>query len=211
MIARRNMLSATVGFAACLAAPVIRRAAAKSGQNLRIGYVLPLQSQLGAGATAFADEITKRTAGRITVSNFPTHCWVVRWNLRRSSARQYRPRLRHRRWIARYLPEIGVFNIPFLFNSAKHAYAVFDGPIGENFLRSSLGRKLSRSVGGKMACQHITNARHAIVKPDDLKGLKMRVPQSDVLRLGFQTFGAETSLHGVSTAVRGAALRQVRR
>ena len=66
-----HMLSATVGFAACLAAPVIRRAAAKSGQNLRIGYVLPLQSQLGAGATAFADEITKRTTGRITVQQFP--------------------------------------------------------------------------------------------------------------------------------------------
>ena len=92
------------------------------------------------------------------------------------------------------LPEIGVFNIPFLFNSAKHAYAVFDGPIGENFLKKFASKEIVALGWGENGVRHITNARHAIVRPDDLKGLKMRVPQSDVLRLGFQAFGAETSL-----------------
>jgi TRAP-type transport system periplasmic protein len=42
-----------------------------AGQTLRIGYILPVQSQLGAGATVFADEVAKRTGGRFVVQQFP--------------------------------------------------------------------------------------------------------------------------------------------
>jgi tripartite ATP-independent transporter DctP family solute receptor len=195
MIARRNMLSATVGFAACLAAPVIRRAAAKSGQNLRIGYVLPLQSHLGAGATAFADEITKQTTGRITVQQFPDSLLGGEVELAKGvQLGSIDLAFVTGVGLPGNLPEIGVFNIPFLFNSAKHAYAVFDGPIGESFLKKFAGKEIVALGWGENGVRHMTNARHAIVKPEDLKGLKMRVPQSDVLRLGFQAFGAEASL-----------------
>ena len=71
MSARRQIVTAGIDLAAGLASPAIRRATAKGGQSLRIGYILPKQSQLGAGATAFAGEVTKRTGGRVTIQQFP--------------------------------------------------------------------------------------------------------------------------------------------
>ena len=31
-----------------------------------------------------------------------------------------------------FVPEVGVFNIPFLFRDLAHAHAVLDGPIGRS-------------------------------------------------------------------------------
>ncbi len=44
---------------------------ARAGQVLKLGYILPQESQLGAGATAFADEVKKRTGGKIAIEQYP--------------------------------------------------------------------------------------------------------------------------------------------
>src|SRR5580658_5165049 len=41
--------------------------------------------------------------------------------------------------------------------------------------------------------RHITNSKHEIRSPDDLKGLKLRLPQSDVMLVGFKALGADAS------------------
>jgi TRAP-type C4-dicarboxylate transport system substrate-binding protein len=46
---------------------------------------------------------------------------------------------------------------------------------------------------GENGLRHITNSKRPIVTPDDLKGLKMRVPQSEVLLMGFQALGVDTA------------------
>ena len=66
MLARRHLLAAGTAFVAGLAAPFIRSSRADAGHVLRLGHILPVQSQLGAGATVFADEVARRTSGRIT-------------------------------------------------------------------------------------------------------------------------------------------------
>jgi TRAP-type transport system periplasmic protein len=91
------------------------------------------------------------------------------------------------------LPELGVLNIPFLFNSAPHAHAVLDGPIGESFRARFAAKDLVLLGWGENGLRHITNSKRPIVTPDDLKGLKMRVPQSEVLLMGFQALGVDTA------------------
>ncbi len=41
--------------------------------------------------------------------------------------------------------------------------------------------------------RHITNAARPIVTPADVKGLRLRVPQSDVLLAGFKALGADAA------------------
>ena len=70
MLGRRNLLLS----AGALVSGIIAggsRTARGAERTLRIGYILPLQSQLGAGATAFAEEVSKRTGGRIAIQQFP--------------------------------------------------------------------------------------------------------------------------------------------
>ena len=66
MLPRRQFLAGATGLAA---APQVVRAAGP--QTLRIGYLLSIDSQLGAGATAMADELARRTGGRFQIKQFP--------------------------------------------------------------------------------------------------------------------------------------------
>jgi tripartite ATP-independent transporter DctP family solute receptor len=91
------------------------------------------------------------------------------------------------------LPEVGVFNIPFLFRNVAHAHAVLDGPIGDSYRQMLSGKDLVALAWGENGMRHITNSKHPIATPDDLKGLKLRVPQSQVMLLGFRTLGADAS------------------
>ena len=44
---------------------------------------------------------------------------------------------------------------------------------------------------GENDMRHITNSKHPVTSPEDLKGLSMRVPQSDIMLTGFQSLGVK--------------------
>jgi tripartite ATP-independent transporter DctP family solute receptor len=77
--------------------------------------------------------------------------------------------------IAQFCPEMGVWDLPYLFRDSAHAYSVLDGPIGkrvtENCMKKSGVRNLAYTENG---WRHFTNRIRPITKPDDLKGLKIR-------------------------------------
>ena len=192
MLPRRQFLAVGSAIAAGLATPAIRRARAASAQTLRIGYILPLASQVGAGATAFADEVAKRLGGRITVQQFPDAALGADIELLKgvqlgsidlacSTGLE----------LTSVLPEASVLNIPFLFNSIAHAHAVLDGPMGESFRKQFIAKDLVMLDWSESGLRHMTNSKHPIVTPDDMKGLTMRMPPSDVMVKGFRALGAE--------------------
>ena len=193
MIRRRDLLRSTASLAAgaTLGRPFLARAA---GQALRIGYILPAQSQLGAGALAFAAELTKRTGGRFTVQQFPDATLGGDVELLKGvKLGSIDLAFVTGMGLPGMLPEAGVLNIPFLFKSVAHAHAVLDGPIGDSFRAAFAAKGLTMLAWGENGLRHMTNSRHPITTPDDLKGLKMRVPQSDVLLQGFQALGVEVA------------------
>jgi tripartite ATP-independent transporter DctP family solute receptor len=91
------------------------------------------------------------------------------------------------------IANIGVFNIPFLFRDAAHAHAVLDGPIGQSYLGKFRDKDLVALAWGENGMRHITNSKHEIRLPEDIKGLKLRLPQSDVMLAGFRALGADVS------------------
>jgi tripartite ATP-independent transporter DctP family solute receptor len=174
----------------CLLAPA-------SGQGvkvLKLGYILSTDSQLGDGGRVFADEIAKRTQGRYRVEQYPNS--ALGGELEMLKAVQLgtvdlafitgAP-------LPNVLPDIGVFNIPFLFRDLAHAHAVLDGPIGQSYLEKFREKKLVALAWGENGMRHITNSKHEIRSPEDLKGLKLRLPQSDVMIAGFKALGADVS------------------
>jgi tripartite ATP-independent transporter DctP family solute receptor len=172
---------------------VVKRARA-GVKALRIGYILRQQSQLGAGATAFAEEVAKRTDGRIAIQQYPDATLGGDVELLKGvQLGSIDLAFVTGMGLSGVLPEAGMLNIPFLFNSPEHAYAVLDGPIGESFRAKFTAKDIVMLAWGENGLRHMTNSRHPIVTPADLKGLKMRVPQSDVLLAAFQALGAEAA------------------
>jgi tripartite ATP-independent transporter DctP family solute receptor len=186
-------MTAGIGLAVGLAAPAIRRAAAKA-QTLRIGYILPLQSQLGAGASSFAEAVAKRTGGRIAVQQFPDATLGGEVEMLKGlQLGSIDLGFITGMGLPSVLPEAGVLNIPFLFNDIAHAHAALDGPIGDSFRERFAAKDLVMLGWGENGLRHITNAKRPIAAPEDLKGLKLRVPQSDVLLMGFKALGVEVA------------------
>jgi TRAP-type transport system periplasmic protein len=188
---RRTLVQIARVLVLCTTATVAR---AQLVTTLKLGYILSENSQLGAGATVFAEEVVKRTQGHYRIEQYPNA--ALGGEVEMMKAVQLgtvdlafitgAP-------LPNFVPDIGVFNIPFLFRDANHAHAVLDGPIGQSYLAKFRDKDLVALAWGENGLRHLTNSRHEIRSPDDLKGLKLRVPQSEVMLTGFRALGAEVS------------------
>jgi len=90
-------------------------------------------------------------------------------------------------------PEFGVFEMPYLVQNRGHAARIADGVI-----RPTLGpiaEKQGYNIIGvwENGYRHITNNKKAIVKPEDLQGVKLRVPGGVWRVKMFQAYGAAPS------------------
>ena len=87
--------------------------------------------------------------------------------------------------------KFAVFDIPFLFGSREQASALLDGPIGAELDKSFQENAGLKVLGfGEIGFRHITNNIRPIVKPEDLKGIKLRTPGSKTRILSFEMLGA---------------------
>ncbi len=88
-------------------------------------------------------------------------------------------------------PRFGVFEMPYLFKDRGHVKRVFEDPKIRALLVDPLPQRGLRILGAwENGFRVITNNVRPIVKPDDLKGVKLRVP-SGVWRVKmFRAYGA---------------------
>lgn len=184
------------GFLRAVLAAVSLVCAAPPGHGaervLRIGYVFPQGSQLGAGASRFAAEVARRTGGAFRIEPYPNSTAGGELEMAEDV------RLGHLDMVfitsssfASLLPDFGIFDIPFLFRDAAHAHAVFDGPIGTTYLARFRQKGLVALAWGENGMRHITNARRPVSAPEDLRGLSLRLPPSEVMIRGFESLGAK--------------------
>jgi TRAP-type transport system periplasmic protein len=192
MTRNKYTFAAVAGIAAVMA--LVTAPTAASARTLKIGYILAEDSQLGAGAKAFAEELAKRTQGRITVEQFPNSALGGEVEMLKGvqlgtidlAFITGAP-------LPNIVPEVGVFNIPFLFRDAAHAHVALDGPIGQEYLKKFKAKDLVALAWGENGMRHITNSKRDVRTPDDLKGLKLRLPQSEVMLAGFKALGADVA------------------
>jgi tripartite ATP-independent transporter DctP family solute receptor len=76
-----------------------------------------------------------------------------------------------------FVPELKVFGLPFLFRDKDHRYKVLEGEIGENLLNASLPKRL-KGLTFYDAGSRSFYSKSPMEKPEDLKGLKLRVMES---------------------------------
>ncbi|UYW27494.1 TRAP transporter substrate-binding protein DctP [Methylorubrum extorquens] len=159
---------------------------------LRLGFLFAQNSQLGAGAERFSKEVAKRTGNTYRVELYPNGAIGGEVEMAEEL------RLGHldiafitSAPFSSIIPEFGVFDIPFLFRDASHAHAVFDGALGQDYLKKFQQKGMIALAWGENGMRHITNSKHPVTNPEDLRGLSMRVPQSDIMLTGFRSLGVK--------------------
>ncbi len=88
-------------------------------------------------------------------------------------------------------PKFGVFEMPYLFKDRAHAKRAFEDPKVDSILLDPLPQKGLRVLGiWENGFRVITNNVRPIVKPEDLKGIKLRVPGGVWRVKMFRAYGA---------------------
>lgn len=90
-------------------------------------------------------------------------------------------------------PSFNVIFLPFLFSSLDDLDAKLFNGEGGDYLRSIAETKFGvKALGiGESGFRYITNNKHPIEKPEDLKGLKLRVAGSPLLTKTYELWGAD--------------------
>lgn len=104
------------------------------------------------------------------------------------------------------VPELGVTNLPFVFNSRDQAFAVLDGPFGDGLKAEFEENGLEVLGFMELGFRNLTNSVRPIEKPEDLAGLKIRLQKNPVHVATFEQLGASTV--NIDWSETFAALRQ---
>jgi tripartite ATP-independent transporter DctP family solute receptor len=75
------------------------------------------------------------------------------------------------------VPELNVFNLPYMFRDAQHMEMVIDGPIGDEMLQKLSDHPTAGLIGiawMNAGTRNVYNSKHPIHNRTDLEGLKIR-------------------------------------
>ena len=88
------------------------------------------------------------------------------------------------------VPLIGILDLPYLFAGTDHAYKVLDGSTGQELLAKLEPLGMKGLAFWDNGWRQMTNSKHPIKTPGDVKGLKMRTTGSPAHIEAFKELGA---------------------
>lgn len=180
----RNILSTA-------AVALLATTALVQAKELKIGYALAEESHYGAGARAFEKVVTDGLGDAFTFRHFPSSgLGGEREVLEGIQLGTVDATIVSSGTLSNFVPEAGVFDVPFLLRDLTHARAVLDGPIGQEMLTKFEPVGMVALAWGEQGFRQITNNRNAISTPDDLKGLKIRTMENPVHIKAWEALGA---------------------
>jgi len=91
---------------------------------------------------------------------------------------------------ASIVPEVGLFDLPFLFPTPESADKVLDGEIGQEILDAFDGTGIKALAFSENGYRQLTNSKQAVSSPEDVKGLALRVMENQIQVDIWKTLGA---------------------
>ena len=88
------------------------------------------------------------------------------------------------------VPELGVFDLPFLFQNEAEADKILDGAFGSYISGKMPAANLVNLAWWENGFRNLTNSRRPVAKWEDLQGVKVRVMQNNIFLDTFRTLGA---------------------
>lgn len=164
---------------------------ASAQQEIKLGYALAPTSHYGVAADRWQEYVETESDGRYAFRHFPSSgLGGEREVIEGVQLGTVEATIVSSGTLSNFVPEAGVFDIPFLFRDLGHARRVLDGPVGQEILAKFDDVGLVAVAWGEQGFRHITNNRNAIETPADIAGLKLRTMENPTHITAFETLGA---------------------
>jgi C4-dicarboxylate-binding protein DctP len=182
---RRTALAAT---ALAVAAP---RAFAQAPIVIKFSHVVAADTPKGNGSEFFAKRAAELTKGRVKVEVYPNSQLYKDKEemeaLQLGAVQMLAPSL------SKFAPlgvkEFEVFDFPYLFDSYEDLHRVTDGAVGNGLMAKLDAKGITGLAFWDNGFKSFSSNRR-MAKPEDLKGLKMRIQSSKVLEAQMRALGA---------------------
>ena len=185
---RRTLI--TTAAALTLAAPFIAQAQDFKPRLIRFGYGLNEQSNQGRAAKLFAEQVEKASGGKMRVRAIGAAALGPDAQMQQALLGGAQEMMvGSTATLVGISKEMALWDTPFLFNSAKEADALLDGPVGDKVRAKLQDKGLVGLVYWENGFRNLTNSNRPISKMEDLSGIKLRVMQNNVFLDSFKTLG----------------------
>lgn len=186
---RRTLIAATA--AAAFAVPFASFAQDIKPRLIRFGYGLNEQSNQGRAVKLFAEEVEKASGGKMKVRAIGAAALGSDVQMQQALIGGAQEMMvGSTATLVGITKEMAIWDTPFLFNNAKEADAVLDGPVGQKVMDKLQDKGLVGLVYWENGFRNLTNNKQPVAKLEDLSGIKLRVMQNDVFLNSFKTLGA---------------------
>ncbi len=189
---RRLLIAATAATVALgVGAPAL--AQTKYKEEYKLSTVVPTSFPWGKGGEIWADLVRSRTQGRINIKLYPGVSLVQGDQTREFTAiRQgiidmaigstinWSPQVK----------ELNLFSLPFLMPDYKAIDALTKGEVGKDLFAILEKQGVVPLAWGENGYRELTNSKHDVRKPADLKGMKISVVGSPLFLDTFRALGA---------------------
>jgi tripartite ATP-independent transporter DctP family solute receptor len=186
---RRALIVASA--AAILAAPLAAYAQEIKPRLIRFGYGLNEQSNQGRAVRLFAEQVEKNSGGKMKVRAVGAAALGPDVQMQQALIGGAQEMMvGSTATLVGITKEMALWDTPFLFNSAKEADAILDGPLGQKVMDKLQEKGLVGLVYWENGFRNMTNNKRPITKVEDFDGIKLRVMQNNVYLDSFRKLGA---------------------
>ncbi len=166
-------------------------ASAQDVIKLKLGHVAPTDEPYHQAAEKFAELVKKNTGGAVEIQIFPNSLLGGQRELLEGlQLGSVDITLTTAAVLSSFLPKTQVIELPFMFRDSEHVYKVVDGPLAKEIYEGDEKKKMKVIDTWENGFRIITNIVRPIEKPEDMKGVKIRVMENKMYIEMFKALGA---------------------
>jgi C4-dicarboxylate-binding protein DctP len=150
--------------------------------KIRFSHVVADNTPKGWAAKEFAARANKALKGKVKVTVFPNaQLYDDNQAIEALSAGFIEMAAPSSAKFVGSVPQLQLFDQPFLFATTDATHKTIDGPIGKEIMEHFSKRGLKALAVWDNGFKDFTNNKHPLIKPEDFKGIKFRIMSSDIL------------------------------
>jgi len=189
----RSFLTTAIAAAAALAFTAPAALAQNYKSEYRMSLVLGPPSPWGQAGEIWGKLVKERTQGRINIKLYPGVSLIQGDQTREFSALRQGVIDMAVGSTINWSPQVkslNLFSLPFLTPDYAAVDALTQGEVGQEIFKNIEKAGVVPLAWGENGYREVSNSKRAIRKPEDLKGLKIRVVGSPIFSDMFSTLGA---------------------
>ncbi len=180
---------------AIMIASLLASSAFSAQYVLKFSHVVSPNTPKGKAADYFAKRLEELSGGKIDVQVYPNSQLykdkAVLKALKLNSVQMACPSFSK---FGRFVPQLALFDLPFLFKDMNHVHKVQDSEVGAK-LKNMVTKKGYVALDfWDNGFKELTSSKKAILWPKDAKGQKFRIMSSKVLEAQFKVVGANPQM-----------------